>query len=43
MTSFVRRVTRVVKSSEIPTLQGAITTADELMEYLASRKNSLSF
>ena len=41
MTSFVRRVTRVVKSSEIPTLQGAITTADELMEYLASKEKPM--
>ncbi len=41
MTSFVCRVTRVVKSSEIPTLQGAITTADELMEYRASKEKPM--
>ncbi len=41
MTSFVRRVTRVVKSSEIPTLQGAITTADEIVKHLASKEKPM--
>ncbi|WP_288992132.1 hypothetical protein, partial [uncultured Marinobacter sp.] len=38
MTSLVRRVTRVVNAAETPTLQKAITTADEIVEFLASRE-----
>ena len=41
MTSFVHRATRVVESSEIPTLQRAITTADEMMNYLANREKPM--
>jgi len=41
MTSFVRRAIRVVKSSDAPTLQEAIITADELAEFLASREEPM--
>ena len=41
MTSSVRRAIRVVKSSETPTLQKAIITADELVKHLASREKPM--
>ena len=41
MTSFVRRAIHVVKSSETPTLQKAIITADELVKHLASREKPM--
>ena len=41
MTSFVHRATRVAESSEIPTLQQAITTSGELREYLANREEPM--
>ena len=41
MTSFVHRVIRVVESSEIPILQEAITTADKLTGYLASKEKPM--
>ena len=41
MTSSVRRAIRVVKSSDAPTLQEAIITADELAEFLTSREEPM--
>ena len=41
MTSFVRRAIRVVKLSDIATLQKAIITADELVKHLASREKPM--
>ena len=41
MTSPVHRAIRVVKSSDTPTLQEAIITADELVKHLASREKPM--
>ena len=41
MTSFVHRATRVAESSEIPTLQRAITTSGELREYLTNKEEPM--
>jgi hypothetical protein len=41
MKSLVRRATRVVKAAETPTLQRAITTADEIVKYLASKEKPM--